>query len=346
MNIGAKIKVLRKERDITQEALADRLGVTFQAISKWERGDSYPDITMIPVIAGFFNITADELLGCTEAEKQKEIDEIMRLFEEYDTHGESLKLEELTEESLKKYPGDYRIMSWFVYAWQVRDPERAIDVGEFLLEHCTEERWRSFTRGNLIYAYKRSGNIKKALELAEGLPCYYDTRTDVKRDLLTGDELVEHVQNQCIDLAYEFWTGIRKIGEYYSPADRIELYKKSNAVYDAFYENDLMPVSLMRRMRNFQGMAEVALTDGDTDAGLEYMSQAVALAEKHDVLPPVVEVNSLLFNKHPYDRKWEYKENLELRAELLYDFEHEDEFYKNVRKTKKYKELVKRLKAE
>ena len=93
-------------------------------------------------------------------------------------------------------------------------------------------------------------------------------------------------------------------------------------------------------------MAEVKLTSSDTEAGPEYMSQAVALAEKHDALPPVVEVNSLLFNKHPYDRKWEYKENLELRAELLYDFEHEDEFYGSLRKTKKYKELVKRLKAD
>ncbi|MCR5153271.1 MAG: helix-turn-helix domain-containing protein [Lachnospiraceae bacterium] len=346
MNIGTKIKVLRKERDITQEELADRLGVTFQAVSKWERGDSYPDITMIPAIAGFFNVTADELLGCTEAEKEKEIGEIIRRFQEYDNHEEGKKMEELAEESLKKYPGDYRIMSWFVYAWQVRKPERAIEVGEFLLDHCAEEGVRSFTRGSLVYAYKRSGNLKKAIELAESLPCYYDTRTDVMRGLLTGDELVVHIQHQCLDLAYEFWIGIRKICEQYAPADRIELYKKSNAVYDAFYENDLMPISLMRKMKNFQGMAEVALTEGDKDAGLIYMEQAVTMAEKHDALPTVVEVNSLLFNKHPYDRKYEHKENLKLKEELLYDFEHEDEFYAGLRNAAKYTELIKRLKAD
>lgn len=61
MNIylGENIKRLRRERDITQETLAEFLGVTFQSISKWERGESYPDITLLPAIAGFFNVSID-----------------------------------------------------------------------------------------------------------------------------------------------------------------------------------------------------------------------------------------------------------------------------------------------
>ena len=49
--IGKKIKKLRRSRDLTQEEVATQLGISYQAISKWERGDGYPDITMLPVLA-------------------------------------------------------------------------------------------------------------------------------------------------------------------------------------------------------------------------------------------------------------------------------------------------------
>ena len=59
--IGNKIRMLRKNKNITQEELAQRLSVTAQAISKWERNISSPDIAMLPIIARYFGITMDEL---------------------------------------------------------------------------------------------------------------------------------------------------------------------------------------------------------------------------------------------------------------------------------------------
>lgn len=66
LNIGSNLKRLRKERKLTQEDLAKFIGVSFQVISKWECGDSYPDITILPVLAKFFNTTIDEFLGVEE----------------------------------------------------------------------------------------------------------------------------------------------------------------------------------------------------------------------------------------------------------------------------------------
>lgn len=63
LNIANNLKRLRKERKFTQEDLARFIGVSFQVISKWECGDSYPDITMLPVLAKFYNTTLDELVG-------------------------------------------------------------------------------------------------------------------------------------------------------------------------------------------------------------------------------------------------------------------------------------------
>ena len=60
--IGEFISVLRKERQLTQKELADELGLTDKAISKWERGLSYPDISMLEPIANFFDVSVMELL--------------------------------------------------------------------------------------------------------------------------------------------------------------------------------------------------------------------------------------------------------------------------------------------
>lgn len=63
MNIGEVIKAKRQQRNITQAELAARLNVTPQAVSRWEMGVSYPDITMLPLLSNALWVTADELLG-------------------------------------------------------------------------------------------------------------------------------------------------------------------------------------------------------------------------------------------------------------------------------------------
>ena len=67
MTIGERIKMLRKQNNMTQENLAEHLCVSYQAVSKWECGLSSPDLSLIPPLTKLFNISADELLGITEA---------------------------------------------------------------------------------------------------------------------------------------------------------------------------------------------------------------------------------------------------------------------------------------
>ncbi len=69
-NIGETIARLRKERSMTQEALAECMGVTAQTISKWENSTTCPDVMLLPVLADFFHVTVDDLYGRERAEKQ------------------------------------------------------------------------------------------------------------------------------------------------------------------------------------------------------------------------------------------------------------------------------------
>ena len=76
MNIGNKIRELRKANNLTQEQLATTLNISTQAVSKWEVGASYPDITMIPILAALFKVSLDELFDFNVRNIDKEIEDI------------------------------------------------------------------------------------------------------------------------------------------------------------------------------------------------------------------------------------------------------------------------------
>ena len=65
-DFAQRIITLRKELSMTQEQLAQELGITAQAVSKWETGQSYPDITLLPKLAEVFHVRVDELLGVAQ----------------------------------------------------------------------------------------------------------------------------------------------------------------------------------------------------------------------------------------------------------------------------------------
>ena len=80
LNISKCINKKRKEKGITQEQLADYIGVSKASVSKWESGQSYPDILLLPEIATYFNITVDELIGYSPQLTKEDIKKIYKKF--------------------------------------------------------------------------------------------------------------------------------------------------------------------------------------------------------------------------------------------------------------------------
>ena len=78
LNIGENIRSCRRKMNLTQEQPAEKLGVSFQSVSRWENDLTYPDMELLPALMGIFGITADELLASSEARKQLDADEILR----------------------------------------------------------------------------------------------------------------------------------------------------------------------------------------------------------------------------------------------------------------------------
>ncbi len=110
--LGENIKKLRHEKGITQENLADFLGVTFQSVSRWERGESYPDITVLPEIADFFKVSVDELLGVNKAIDEVELTKLLEEYDNlrWDAEHKWAVLDKLRE----KYPNDFRVQVRYI----------------------------------------------------------------------------------------------------------------------------------------------------------------------------------------------------------------------------------------
>ncbi len=77
LSLGENIRRLRKEAGITQEQLAEKLGVSYQSVSRWELSATYPDMELIPSLAAFFGVSADILLGMPRAHKEKEAEKAL-----------------------------------------------------------------------------------------------------------------------------------------------------------------------------------------------------------------------------------------------------------------------------
>ena len=106
--ISEVIRKYRKQLDLTQEQLAEDLGVSPQSVSKWECCDGYPDITLLPNIANYFKISIDELLGNDQIAKQKEIVQHDEKFWDYESDSERV---EASLRLFRKYPHEWEVAS-------------------------------------------------------------------------------------------------------------------------------------------------------------------------------------------------------------------------------------------
>jgi transcriptional regulator with XRE-family HTH domain len=108
IEIGQTISHLRKKCNLTQEQLANSIGVSAQAVSKWETDSSYPDINLLPVIANFFKVSTDYLLGFNLTESNKDISDILHEIRQLNYNANYQAALELIGD-VSSYPINYEI---------------------------------------------------------------------------------------------------------------------------------------------------------------------------------------------------------------------------------------------
>ncbi len=200
-DIGKRIREQRKKNGITQEAMANVLGVTAQAVSKWENGQNAPDISMIMPICSFLGIGADELLG---GRKKRDLNE--RYFETLSWGGEYSLV--IINQALKEMPKDSTWLERKFYAAldsacneqseglrerRLKDAEATLD--ELTKDHPDNDEYK-YMRASLYLQKDMKDEARRiAYEINDG--------DMIRRDVLLnscfdGEELIKHRQGQLM----------------------------------------------------------------------------------------------------------------------------------------------------
>ena len=178
IRIGENIKRLRRERELTQEQLAEVLNVSITAVSKWERSETMPDITLLFPLAHFFGVSLDELMGYDRERIEQDIQDALTKYRELWRNVKVAEAQQFIIDTYKKYPNDYRVMSQ--YMWNLggdyadNDPNVLLQhKDEFrgicakLIEGCTNVRLRLDAYNMLGKLLHAEGRTKEAVELYE-----------------------------------------------------------------------------------------------------------------------------------------------------------------------------------
>lgn len=199
MNIGSKIKELRKSNKLTQEQLAEYLNVSPQAVSKWETGMSSPDIDMIPKIASFFTVTIDELM---DYDRQKIIDEVDALVaESVPLRKEPAKAEAFYREALKKYPNNEVLLNCLLMVIPNDRAKEKIEIGERLLDCASDDEIRYDVIRLMALMYHNTGEEAMAEYYLEKLPEIYFMKTEIAAAIRSGDDRMREIrktENVCL----------------------------------------------------------------------------------------------------------------------------------------------------
>ncbi|MBR6808491.1 MAG: helix-turn-helix transcriptional regulator [Clostridia bacterium] len=301
--MGKIIKELRKKSGFTQEELAERLGVTYQAVSKWESGTGMPDISQIVPLASIFKVTTDVLFGVADTIEEDEVWETVKLadrMKEYGNIKTYLAAYDLLLDTLKKYPGNLFVMincmqhgialalpenGWLYAKERAKEiASETIRQANFVIANSKHIPSILFARQILIHLYCSQGKFDLAIN-----ECDFPIRTDLtacSNHAIIKEYMKDYkraAESLCTDIDYMlqgFENNIARLGKAYYNDGK---YADAIAVYERFFEimrvifKDELPLSY----HDFDSgdcyllLAEAYLAAGDTAKAMDAVEKSV-----------------------------------------------------------------------
>lgn len=354
--LSENIKKLRREKNLTQEALAEFLGVTFQSVSNWERGESYPDITMLPEIAGFFKVSVDKLLGINKAENEHEINSKIT---EYDNLTDHKLMQEIINDLKAKFPNDFRVLIRYL-GCLVRFSEdlSAVSSEVFAIynniqQNCTDDRIRIKAKRVIIEFYRsqlNSENSDVIFEKCEKIICEMPDMRDCREMFCTFYPEGHSEHDAKIQNAIEesFLLRITFYSHYYFYNDNCTDEWQTKSIqkeieYLEFVYDDGNYGKMWKTIMNLYGHLGVKYFKlNDYKNAIHNFKKSAELAIKFDRLDRISTMHSTMFEGKEFDKHTlgsTFVAKNRVKKLLTKEYPLKDEF----KETNEYKEIIQML---
>lgn len=306
LTVGENIKRLRRENCMTQEKLASVLNISPQSISKWERGDTYPDIVILPAIANYFGVTIDALLGNDKSFREEKI---QRYIDDCKSGGGTQALN-LAKRAYEDFPYDFRIIMLYVNMLNIYgnkdDREEMIRLCGLVVDKCTDETLLADARSHLhglISTHDKREFLKKYIDYGQNWDWFkiYPFSTD------EGKILFQH------ELSDKWWHLNVYIGSYYSDfqpeensfshEDTIKLIKKQEKIFYAFFDEDDLGEYTFYVGQFNEFLAREYAYLGMENETLDHIEKAVGGWIAYCELPEEYTYKNILIDHRPYEKE-------------------------------------------
>ena len=307
-SIGKTIKDLRKNRGLTQEELAEKIGVTAQAISKWENESGMPDLSQIVPLAHVFGVSTDTILGTGDIKKNEDVSEILRRAQSKLTFP--LTIECLTDkynvllEGLKIYPNNFTLilqcMELEISLAYPKNPIYDEKNAKALYESCERHANIIFSyddnvnrilraRMIMLMLYCANGKFEEARRQAEKFPSradfnihkMYSIHAHWQKDYKTE---ITSWQFYIMNLLHALLYGAVSLGKAYDlteePEKAMDIYERLIRILDIMFDGETkMPFHHVEGDDLYVLLAEKAMELGNAELALDSLEKAI----KYDV---------------------------------------------------------------
>ena len=318
INLGDKLKSLRKKKNISQEKLAQYLNVSFQAVSKWENGSTYPDIELLPEISRFFGITVDELLGAEQIDESALYEEYEKRACELYRNGDVASVLPIWQEAHHKMPNHVGVqemlMSTYFDVDKVKYQKEIVELGTEIYHSEGGSYYKGQAISQIARTYAACGNQEKAEQWAyEAYQLMHSLEMILMQITNDGEELASTF---CF-ANYWYLNSLFYMGARIAQCESIPggtayvqtVSKTIASVYELVFPNDDMSFEDLKRMCVLYRMIaedETALEKSE-DAIKYYLLRAFDCAQKsvsvteHNLTHPLV--MNFFVSEAPSDNK-------------------------------------------
>lgn len=304
-DFGENIKTLRKQKGLTQEQVAELLDVSKQSVSRWENNATYPDITFLPILASFYNVTVDFLLGADYETNKSIIEDYEKSRQEAHRHGNISDAYNLSQKVYASFPNNKSIInnvmvdSYLMGLHNVDNKrkyylEMSISIAERFLKMTEDLEEQCRCINDISVCNKLLGNCEKAIAWMKKLPSIWSGVETAALGVLDGKDKTESIQcslDAVLHLLHRLIFVYATESE--SPKqDRIKALKKLPHIFGILFEDGDYGFYHIFLSRVFVELAK--LSEENNEQAVAYAKKAVEHAKLYDSLTDQIHT-SLLF---------------------------------------------------